>query len=533
MSATAPLAHTLAAPEPPQSAGVDRAMRAAILGVGAYSCAMAARDVRYFLALGADDAAYYLRIAEHAAAGHGFTFDGLAPTNGFHPLWAWLLAALYKVAPLAPEPMLKLVWVLQSLLMTASAWILWQLLRKHVGSWPAAFGTVLFMGRLYYTGRGGMESALLVLLVLMFLERAARWRPPLGLVQGRVMGALAGLIMLARLDAVFVSGALAAAWSLAGGAERRRIGVPVVALASASVFVLPYLASNLRDFGHLQPISGALKSTFPHPGWHVAAFSIQGQDALVLLAAIATCALFLLTRLAPATENEPALVRSLLPALAIGSLAHALYSALFMKWGVFSWHFVLLRLALALMLPVLLARFAAPRTAGTQRLWAAGTVLVALASLLPIVKRDWRSDYTQTWPVQAYEAARWAQAHTNEDAVFAMKDAGNFGWFSRRHVVNLDGLVNTFAYQDSLAAGRFEGFLRSRGVGYFVQHAIYNRPDITDKTYDTWRFDSFSHLYERPGGSLTLHAADEVYRSQPYPDAGQRCVFLVWRMPEP
>jgi hypothetical protein len=114
-----------------------------------------------------------------------------------------------------------------------------------------------------------------------------------------------------------------------------------------------------------------------------------------------------------------------------------------------------------------------------------------------------------------------------------MKDAGNFGYFSRRHVVNLDGLVNTFAYQDSLAAGRFEGFLRSRGVGYFVQHAIYRRPDITNGSYDTWRFNSYSHLYDRAGGSLTLHRSDEVYRSQPYPDAGQRCVFLVWKMPQP
>ena len=35
------------------------------------------------------------------------------------------------------------------------------------------------------------------------------------------------------------------------------------------------------------------------------------------------------------------------------------------------------------------------------------------------------------------------------------------------------------------------------------------------------------------GGSLTLRRDDEVYRSRPYPDAGQRCVFLVWRMPQP
>jgi hypothetical protein len=531
MSVSSPQPRASLDAAPPASAGVDRAMRVAVLGVGVYSCAMGARDVRYFLAQGADDAAYYLRVAEHAALGHGFTFDGLSPTNGFHPLWEWLLTGLYRLAPVGPETMLRIVWVLQSLLMTASAWLSWRLLRRSVGSWPAALGAVLFMGRLYYTGRGGMESALLLLLVLLFLDLAMRWQPQQGMAHSAAMGALAGVIMLARLDTVFVAGALAAAWSLAGGGARRRGAMASVVFATAALVVLPYLASNLRDFGHLVPISGTLKSSFPHAGWYVAAFSIQGQDALVLLFTTVLCVLFLLTRLAPAAEPEPLLVTALLPALVLGVLVHELYSAMFVKWGVFSWHFVLVRLALALVLPVLLARFAARDARRAPALWAAGTALVALASLAPVVKRDWRTDYTQSWTVQAYEAARWVQQHTPPDAVFAMKDAGNFGWFSRRHVVNLDGIVNTFAYQDSLRAGRFEGFLRSRGVGYFVQHAIYDRPDITDGTYSAWRFESYSHLYDRGGGSLTLRREDEVYRSKPYPDAGHRCVFLIWKMP--
>lgn len=533
MSAIRPDPRTSLEAAPPTSAGVDRTLIAALLGVAAYSCAMGARDVRYFLAQGADDAAYYLRVAEYAARGQGFTFDGLAPTNGFHPLWAWLLTGFYKLAPVGPETMLRLVWVLQSLLMSASAWLLWRLLRRSAGSWPAALGAVLFMGRLYYTGRGGMESSLLLLLVVVFLDLAERWRPPHGLARAGAMGGLAGVVMLSRLDAVFVAGALAAAWCLAGGGAKRRGGTAAVVFAVAALVVLPYLASNLRDFGHLVPISGMLKSSFPHPGWHVAAFSLGGQDALVLLFTTALCVLFLLTRLLPAAGPEPVLVRSLLPALVLGVLAHELYSALFVKWGAFSWHFVLVRLALALVLPVLLARVVAPHGRRAAAGWAAGTLLVALASLAPVIRRDWRTDYTQSWTVQAYEAARWAQQNTPADAVFAMRDAGNFGWFSRRRVVNLDGIVNTFAYQDSLRAGRFEGFLRSRGVSYFVHHAIYDRPDITDGSYRAWRFDSFSHLYDRSGGSLTLLHDDEVYRSRPYPDAGHRCVFLIWKMPKP
>lgn len=510
--------------------GLDRIVLAGILAIGAYSIAMVARGTEYLLAQSADDASYYLRVAENAARGLGFTFDGLAPTNGFHPLWAWMLAVLHRLAPVSPEGMLALVWVLQSVLMTASAWILWRLLRRHAGSWPAALGAVLYVGRLYYTGRGGMESSLLLLLVLVLLDRADRWRP-YGPGRAAGIGILAGLGMLARLDTVFVAAAVAAAWSFTGERGRRRLAVAAVVAAAATLTVLPYLVSNLRGFGHLVPISGMLKSSFPDAGWYAAAFRVQGQDRAVLLAALLTSIAFLASRLVPEREEAPVFVRVLLPALAAGVLAHLLYSTLYMRWGIFGWHFVLVRLALALTLPVLTARFVAPGSPPGRVLWPALVAFVALASAWPIVRRDWREDVSDTWAARGYEAARWAQRATPEDAIFAMNDSGTFGYFSRRRVVSVDGLVNSFAYQDSLAAGRFEGFLRSRGVDYFVQHAIPGRPDITAGRYDTWRFESWSRLYDRPGGGLTLRHTDEVYRSRPYPHAGEPCVFLVWRMP--
>ena len=516
---------------PSGTARLDRVVLAAIALVGLYSLATCARGIEYFLAQGADDAAYYLKIAENAAHGRGFSFDGLAPTNGFHPLWAWTLVGLHRCVDLPPEGMVRLVWALQSVLMTAAAFLLWRLLRSVAGAWPAALGTVLFVGRLYYTGRGGMESALLLLLAIALLGLAARWRPE-GVARPLAFGALAGLVMLARLDSVFVVGCVCAGWCLTAPGWPQRLRAAAFVLAAASAVELPYLASNLRDFGHLLPISGALKSSFPRAGWHWDQFSVRGQDLLMLLAALAACVALLGARLAGRLPRD-VFHRTLLPAVALGLLLHAAYSSFFMRWGVFSWHFVLERLGLSLAVPVLAAMLVPPERARADRLWTALLVVVALGSLAPVARRDLRRDYSLGWTVQAYRAAQWAQAHTPPDAVFAMKDAGNFGYYSRRRVVNLDGLVNTWAYQDSLGAGRLEGFLRSRGVQYFVQHAIYERPDILDGTYERFRFELWSHRHGRPGGSLELRAEDEVYRSVPFTDAGHPTVFLIWRMPHP
>ena len=48
----------------------------------------------------ADDAYYYFTIARNAAAGLGPTFDTIAPTNGFHPLYLILLIPVWSLGSL-------------------------------------------------------------------------------------------------------------------------------------------------------------------------------------------------------------------------------------------------------------------------------------------------------------------------------------------------------------------------------------------------------------------------------------------------
>jgi hypothetical protein len=46
-----------------------------------------------------DDAYYYLTIARHIAAGQGASFDGIAATNGFHPLYLMLIVPFFWMFP--------------------------------------------------------------------------------------------------------------------------------------------------------------------------------------------------------------------------------------------------------------------------------------------------------------------------------------------------------------------------------------------------------------------------------------------------
>src|SRR4030042_943851 len=44
-----------------------------------------------------DDAYYYFKVAQNISEGHGSTFDGINPTNGYHPLWMLVCISLTSI----------------------------------------------------------------------------------------------------------------------------------------------------------------------------------------------------------------------------------------------------------------------------------------------------------------------------------------------------------------------------------------------------------------------------------------------------
>src|SRR3989304_8457148 len=45
-----------------------------------------------------DDAYYYFKVAQNISEGSGSSFDGINPTNGYHPLWLWLCIPIFSLA---------------------------------------------------------------------------------------------------------------------------------------------------------------------------------------------------------------------------------------------------------------------------------------------------------------------------------------------------------------------------------------------------------------------------------------------------
>lgn len=486
-----------------------------------------------------DDAAYYFQIGRNYADGWGLTFDGRNPTNGFQPLWQALIAVMQLSLPFRhqPEQFVRAVLVFEAMLLTAGLVVFARTLRFLNSSPLRWLGMMLFLTAVYLNIRTGMESSLLVLLAAIAvylqarngkLERWSGWRCA-------GFGIVLGGILLARLDSIFwIAGLFPVLVLMTENGEDGRLAVRLrkafwIGLVCA-VVLIPYLAGNYFTYHHLMPISGALKTSFPAVGYYASDFFLTPRPWALLLLSVILSAVCLLWELGPWPHGRGPL-RGPACAMAVGVLLHTGWAVLFMKWAVFPWHFVLEGFAVCLLLPYLGARMAVFVSPALQR-WAVAAAVTVLACAAPLVvlHPEWRTDPSHSWQVAAYQAAKWVKTNLPADAVIAMTDAGEMGFYSDRPVVNLDGLVNSFEYQDSLKEGRFREFLRHSGVSYFAQHAFWDNPDVNSGDYVSYTFRAFSHLYDRTDRELRLKRSEEVYRSPSYYDGPHKTVLVIWKI---
>jgi hypothetical protein len=223
-----------------------------------------------------DDGFYYFQVAHNLAGGLGFTFDGLNPTNGFHPLWLFLITPLFLFSQLDALLPLRLLLVFSALLSAGTAILLYRILRRYTAAWAAGFIALLWivLPRLHdltlHTGVEAGLNAFCLLLFWLFLTEftpSADWRQNLRRLVG--ISLLGSLAVLARLDNVFVVG-FGGLWLLL------RVWQPVkprkkdspwtwrteaaLALFGPLVLVmLIYIGWNLLAFGTITPVSGQVK----------------------------------------------------------------------------------------------------------------------------------------------------------------------------------------------------------------------------------------------------------------------------------
>ena len=152
-----------------------------------------------------DDGFFYFKAAQNIVAGKGVTFDGINPTNGFHPLWMLICIPIFAIAGKDLILPLRMIVIVFGLMQAISLVLLYRLFARKLSRMLSfmvvmAFGLAWMVFRDVFTG--GLESALSFLLVVILLGSGIQFRhsDKRTLKNLLVVGIIAGLTVLSRLD---------------------------------------------------------------------------------------------------------------------------------------------------------------------------------------------------------------------------------------------------------------------------------------------------------------------------------------------
>ena len=191
-----------------------------------------------------DDAYYYFKVAQNISEGRGSTFDGINPTNGYHPLWMAVCIPIFALARFDLVLPLRVLLLVMSGLSVATGILLYRLIGKVFAPIIGALAALYWVFDLHVLDvvyKQGLETGIAAFFIVLFLYKLydfeTAWRksavPKKQLI---ALGLLASTTMFSRLDLVFFAGTAGLWIILRGQALRYYLPLDMAAI-SASVLL--------------------------------------------------------------------------------------------------------------------------------------------------------------------------------------------------------------------------------------------------------------------------------------------------------
>jgi hypothetical protein len=497
-----------------------------------------------------DDAFYYLEIARRIGAGHGFTFDGVHATNGFHPLWQFLLAGVGLLVP-GQTTFLRASLLLCLACLLAATLLIVRLVWRWLGPGPALLGGIVVVhGRAAMPSFvDGMEGTLALLALAGVATAMVWWARKPDPVRAVVVGVLAGVAVVARLDLVVVLWLVPVAMVVRTRRWRWLGWWSIGAAVAAPWFVwfwfryhhlLTTSATVKQDeLGSLatSQYGGRLTSGYAHYVWNTGDAYVRqltasanasvlphggaaGWFSGLLVTALAVLGIGVFVRRRrrgaplplPMADPPPEAATGVawaLATMAVLLVAKAVFDLVNLPVWAQTWYSIPQRFGVT---------FAAGAAAWIGVAWVVersrrvGAVVVVLVVLIALPMNLGTAGNSATYPRFDFawqdaidSAAAWVREH-GPPGRYGARDAGLLGYRldGQHDVVNLDGLVNDYAFADRLAHGQsLRQLIAASGVDYYVNRI--NAHDLAELSCGKvlWTSPGQVDNADGPGGATT------------------------------
>ena len=386
-----------------------------------------------------DDALHYFQVAKNMMAGNGISFDGINPTNGFHPLWLFVISPVFGLFD--GWPGIYGVMILQSLLDLVVIYLVgkcaWIALDGHEQErWFAAITASLiyaFNPITIIRGTNGLETTVFTLvLTLWLIEYIRSWQDS---PRWTKLAVYTALLFLARTDSVFISAPSLLVLVFARR-ENLQLDKMIIAALLAIVIIAPWLIWSKITFGSFVQSSGEAVKLFADAKYAIA-FAEGGKNAYLTREALRSWAkLFLystgfvgaITLLVVLFRQLQ--VKSILPLLlpAVGALILIAYHT-FARGFIREWYVIQFIAYLSIIAGVTFAAMGESR-----RLYLFTTLALLLAGWI------WELSTSRLSSQRIFAHIEKAWYKGGQRAAF---NSGYYGYFTADGVINLDGVVNS------------------------------------------------------------------------------------------
>ena len=157
-----------------------------------------------------DDAFYYFNTAKNISNGLGITFDGINPTNGFHPLWMLVCIPIFSLARYDLYLPFRILIIIMGVLNAATALIIYRWLTKILSKGAGMLGAIVwaFTPLIHsFTSETGIETGISVFFLFLLINQVSKLslsNTKLSTKNLIFTGVIASLAFLARLDNIFI-----------------------------------------------------------------------------------------------------------------------------------------------------------------------------------------------------------------------------------------------------------------------------------------------------------------------------------------
>lgn len=160
-----------------------------------------------------DDAFYYFKTAQNISETGFISYDGLATTNGFHPLWMLICIPVFALARFDLYLPLRVLILVQVLLNATSGYLLYRLFDRHINTataWLVAAAWMFLPPIHGITTKLGLETGLNTLALIWLIYAVTNFRlqdqqhSELATRQILYISLIAIVALFSRLDNIFL-----------------------------------------------------------------------------------------------------------------------------------------------------------------------------------------------------------------------------------------------------------------------------------------------------------------------------------------